>query len=701
MSRVWRILGAVGLFSIFTLGMLWFFNGRQVHTSDSNTKTITMTAVNYNTKVVNLSGGQKNENIDTDKNGVFVLTDLVIDKEYTVKGSSFEAKFKINKKGAVKIFEGSLIAGASVAVNGVNYLTQPNVIDIRSLKDNVELVDDNVISVKNYDHKIKNGEVLMLPKIPGQPKNIVGKVTHVHGQKTQKVSLEPVSLSDVYQTISTNEAENVTMDNAQARSWDGSSTGDASTVYAAQQPTVTLSTKNGNTKLAVHVDLDKTNKDDSLSKDENKGYVKNSGQLDEELDLRMEKFKFNVKHPQNTILDISSEYTSDLKYDLSIGGQIIKKDRLIAMIDVPIEEIPALEVQVPLYLHYEADGTIKLQLDYKNSLMVTAGVKDSKAYASITPTQSSNVDADATLSGTVGLHVAPTLRLAFISPKISYKYGGFAEYKQDKGINNLLRLDGSANLKYSQSNSNDHKNNSKELISGYLYTILTSPTVNWFMGNETNIDIGPFEFYEGESNKNIDDPKNNGESDFSKLLSKIGNKIYNFSYGIGGWSTQMLINQDGTFYGEYFDSDMGDTSTDYPNGTTQLSTFNGKFSEFKKESDTQYSMIVEDLKYPEIGKEAVDNGTKYVSANPYGLAKGDKFIVYLPGESTSNKPEELYDWIRHTSQDFNSETDSFSQRFTNVVLYDENQQFGWSATGQMDMTLIGSFSQDGNFTPIK
>ena len=50
-----------------------------------------------------------------------------------------------------------------------------------------------------------------------------------------------------------------------------------------------------------------------------------------------------------------------------------------------------------------------------------------------------------------------------------------------------------------------------------------------------------------------------------------------FSSGAGAWRTSLILNADGTFVGEYSDSDMGDIGDAYPNGTFYFCSFSGQF----------------------------------------------------------------------------------------------------------------------------
>ena len=52
---------------------------------------------------------------------------------------------------------------------------------------------------------------------------------------------------------------------------------------------------------------------------------------------------------------------------------------------------------------------------------------------------------------------------------------------------------------------------------------------------------------------------------------------FTFASGAGAWLTELMLEQDGSFAGQYHDSEMGDLGDDYPNGSCYISTFSGRF----------------------------------------------------------------------------------------------------------------------------
>lgn len=118
-----------------------------------------------------------------------------------------------------------------------------------------------------------------------------------------------------------------------------------------------------------------------------------------------------------------------------------------------------------------------------------------------------------------------------------------------------------------------------------------------------------------------------------------------FSSGAGGWGTYLTIEADGSFKGEYHDSDMGITGEGYPRGTVYICDFDGKFSEPQKASEYVYSMKLESLNVKDsAGTEYIENEIRYIVSEPYGMENADEFYIYLPGASLAELPEAFLSW---------------------------------------------------------
>jgi hypothetical protein len=139
-----------------------------------------------------------------------------------------------------------------------------------------------------------------------------------------------------------------------------------------------------------------------------------------------------------------------------------------------------------------------------------------------------------------------------------------------------------------------------------------------------------------------------GQSEDSNLFTEMPGK-FAFSSGAGGWSTDIEISEDGSFVGQYHDSDMGVTGEGYPNGTLYICNFSGKFSNPEPtDKEYVYSMKLLEMNIEneeKIGTEEIVDETLYVYSTPYGFEDADEFLIYLPGASLSDMTEECRSWI--------------------------------------------------------
>ncbi|MCL2125202.1 MAG: hypothetical protein FWH33_04345 [Oscillospiraceae bacterium] len=117
-----------------------------------------------------------------------------------------------------------------------------------------------------------------------------------------------------------------------------------------------------------------------------------------------------------------------------------------------------------------------------------------------------------------------------------------------------------------------------------------------------------------------------------------------FGSGVGGWGTTVEIYADGTFYGFFHDSDMGDDGPGYPYGTRYECGFSGKFTDIYAISDYEYSMRIEYLNI-EDAIERIEDGVRIIPSGPYGFDDAYEFRLYLPGRNTYDLPEQFIWWV--------------------------------------------------------
>lgn len=122
-------------------------------------------------------------------------------------------------------------------------------------------------------------------------------------------------------------------------------------------------------------------------------------------------------------------------------------------------------------------------------------------------------------------------------------------------------------------------------------------------------------------------------------------KKFVFSSGVGAWRTEIRIENNGRFIGQYKDSTI-DVGENYPNGMVYICDFVGKFSTPKQVDTHTYSMNLEYLEISKpVGEVYYKDGIKYVCSEPYGFDDANEFMMYLPGIKISNLPEGFVSWL--------------------------------------------------------
>lgn len=163
---------------------------------------------------------------------------------------------------------------------------------------------------------------------------------------------------------------------------------------------------------------------------------------------------------------------------------------------------------------------------------------------------------------------------------------------------------------------------------------------------------------------------------------------YEFLSGVGGWASELFLNPDGTFTGDYHDSDMGDDGEGYPNGTIYVCAFSGRFGNVKRVDEYTYSMHLVELNIEETpAEEWIEDGVRYVASGPYGLENADEILVYLPGSWVRSLPYGFVSWVAMPrAWGWNGEPDPVLLPFCG--LYNVADEEGWSSYEIVPDTLI-------------
>ena len=130
----------------------------------------------------------------------------------------------------------------------------------------------------------------------------------------------------------------------------------------------------------------------------------------------------------------------------------------------------------------------------------------------------------------------------------------------------------------------------------------------------------------------------------SELFSQIQGQFFSFCSGAGAWETQLIVGEDGAFIGNFHDSEMGDSAEAYPYGTVYGCSFHGSFSDPQPLDEYSWTVKVEvEMDEGQAGEE-IEDGTRYVTAEPYGFGNAKAVTFYVPGTPVDQLPEDFMIW---------------------------------------------------------
>ena len=135
------------------------------------------------------------------------------------------------------------------------------------------------------------------------------------------------------------------------------------------------------------------------------------------------------------------------------------------------------------------------------------------------------------------------------------------------------------------------------------------------------------------------------DSEAAAVLTELDGLNFSFLSGAGGWCTELHISADGSFSGNYHDSEMGDMTAEYPNGTVYTCSFSGRLEGYTAIDENSFSFTVAGLEYPTVGEESVTDEIRYVNAEPYGISDGCTLTFFRAGSSIENIPEDMRFWL--------------------------------------------------------
>ncbi|MBQ3100005.1 MAG: hypothetical protein IJC50_03335 [Clostridia bacterium] len=109
--------------------------------------------------------------------------------------------------------------------------------------------------------------------------------------------------------------------------------------------------------------------------------------------------------------------------------------------------------------------------------------------------------------------------------------------------------------------------------------------------------------------------------------------VFYYTSGAGAWYTAITLKSDGTFDGDFSDSE-GDR--------VYAAEFSGKFEEIEQINDYSYSMMLSELHTERpAGEEWTENDVRFVASPPSGLEVGTEYILYTPDTPVSKLSEDF------------------------------------------------------------
>lgn len=130
-----------------------------------------------------------------------------------------------------------------------------------------------------------------------------------------------------------------------------------------------------------------------------------------------------------------------------------------------------------------------------------------------------------------------------------------------------------------------------------------------------------------------------GNENFS--FTELEGISFALSSGAGGWGSWLVINAEGNFSGGYSDSEMGLQGDGYPKGTYYYSSYYGKLGDPVKLDDYTYEVEIQQLDYENTpDTEEIRDEIRYCYTTAFGLTDTEKLLIYLPGRSVSDLPED-------------------------------------------------------------
>ncbi len=117
-----------------------------------------------------------------------------------------------------------------------------------------------------------------------------------------------------------------------------------------------------------------------------------------------------------------------------------------------------------------------------------------------------------------------------------------------------------------------------------------------------------------------------------------------WTYTMSSIWTEINIEKDGTFQGEYYSYVSMETGPGYENGTKEGNHFEGKFSNPVQVDEYTYRIRIEYIN-TERDSDRIINGTREITTSPEGISNTSDLYLYLPGTPISHMQSDMQFWV--------------------------------------------------------
>lgn len=110
------------------------------------------------------------------------------------------------------------------------------------------------------------------------------------------------------------------------------------------------------------------------------------------------------------------------------------------------------------------------------------------------------------------------------------------------------------------------------------------------------------------------------------------------SSGAGAWRTELSLDSEGGFVGEFSDQE---------GSIVYHCAFEGRFTDIRRVDDYRYVMTLSKLDiHGTVGEAVARNGILYITQEPAGLEEGHQFVIYMPNVPLRELLPEERTWLQ-------------------------------------------------------